>query len=148
MNKIKNFFESGKMLSRAVATMVVLATLVFCFSKISTAKMTYTITDADNTTVIESTSDDMESIISDAGIVLTDNDSYVMNKVGSTSYEISILRFKQVELYYGEYHVETLTQCATVGELLDKMGIDTEKISAINHGNDKEIYDGMTIRIA
>ena len=131
---------------RIIAVALMAAVIVSLLSLTVFAQNSFVITDGDFMTVHKSYSTDPDVVLDEAGIELSEEDTY------TTSYNdgigrIDIQRMQMVTvIYWGEPHVIG-TYGETVKSLLNRMGIVPGTGDILSCEEDTPTYDGMTVEI-
>ena len=118
--------KHGSMIKRALAIGIMVAVILGALSLTVFAQNSYIITDGDDVTVHKSYSDDPDVVLDEAGIELSEEDTYTTTYNDGVS-RIDIQRMQMVTvLHRGESRVVG-TYGETVEELLARMEITLEE---------------------
>ena len=138
--------KHGSILKRALALGIMVAVILGALSLTVFAQNSYIITDGDDVTVHKSYSDDPDVVLDEAGIELSEEDTYTTTYNDGVS-RIDIQRLQMVTvLYEGENRVVG-TYGETVEELLSRMEISVDKGYALSCRPDDLTFDGMVVEI-
>ncbi len=111
------------------------------------AQNTYVITDGDQMTIYNSFSADPAKVLDEVGVELDEQDYYTTAAVDGVS-EITVQRAMPVTVDNCGQSLETTSYGETVGELLDRLGVETGVGYQLSDPLNTEIYDGMHITVA
>ena len=111
------------------------------------AQNTYVITDGDQVTVYTSFSADPAKVLDEAGVELDEQDYYTTDAGDGVS-EITVQRAMPVTVDHCGVTLETTSYGETVGELLDRLGVETGVGYQLSEPLSTEIRDGMHITVA
>ena len=142
----EQFSPRRKIPHRIIAVALMTAVIISLLSLTVFAQNSFVITDGDFMTVHKSYSTDPDVVLDEAGIELSEEDTY------TTSYNdgigrIDIQRMQMVTvIYWGEPHVIG-TYGETVKSLLNRMGIVPGTGDILSCEEDTPTYGGMTVEI-
>lgn len=108
------------------------------------AKTTYHITDGSRVLVHTTDARDVETVLSEAGVMLEAEDTYTHEPTACT---ISVNRGMHVAVEHHGERMETFSSGETVWQLLERMGIDWGERDRISASLDQEVYDGMVLKV-
>lgn len=138
--------KHGSMIKRALAIGIMVAVILGALSLTVFAQNSYIITDGDDVTVHKSYSDDPDVVLDEAGIELSEEDTYTTTYNDGVS-RIDIQRMQMVTVRHrGESRVVG-TYGETVEELLARMEITLEEGYALSCKAQDLTYDGMVVEI-
>lgn len=107
------------------------------------AQNTYVINDGSHTFTYTTFATDPEEILDQAGLRLSENDTYTLD--GTTV--INVQRSQQIDLvYYGE-HTPVSSYGETVGDLLNRLNITLGQNDVVSQPLQSETYDGMSLHV-
>lgn len=145
--KQKPHFHWGTILLVAAMCAMILS----YFFLVASGDCVYTIVDNGKVYEISSRSSDIDGILREAGISLSEGDQVTV-EAGSSKTYVDIQRSQQILLQYGGAELTATTYGTTVQELLQEMNIClgkgdtiTSQGKAVSLG--AETYDGMTLKI-
>lgn len=113
-------------------------------TQVAFAENVYVINDGDVTLVHTTYATDPEQILSEAGLVLGEDDTYTA-QTGSGISEITIQRLKAVELVCDGESVFVTTYAEDVQQLLQEQGITLCQLDKLSQEQDAPLKDGMRI---
>lgn len=124
-----------------VASLLVLTTLLSAvmFTSLKTVK----ILDGDVVMTVKTTSNDVDTVLSNANISLGDYDEAEYDKDGN----LVISRNFPVNVVVGEEEETIYISGGTVGELLEDKGINVGEHDTVNYSLDHKLSSGMTIEL-
>lgn len=138
--------RSGKKLRRIIAVVVMVSALAALLSQTVFAQNSYVITDGDNVTVHKSFSTDPDVVLDEAGIELSEEDTYTTTYNDGVG-QINIQRMQMVTvIHWGQERVIG-TYGETVHALLARLGIDLGADDKISCEPDSLTYDGLIVEI-
>lgn len=136
----------GKFVRRLVAIAVMVAALAGLLSQTVFAQNSYVITDGDHVTVHKSFSTDPDVVLDEAGIELSEEDTYTATYNDGVG-RIDIQRMQMVTVVYlGERSVIG-TYGETVSALLGRLNITLGANDILSCERDSLTYDGMIVEI-
>ena len=131
---------------RLIAIAVMAAALAGLLSQTVFAQNSYVITDGGNVTVHKSFSTDPDVVLDEAGIELSEEDTYTTT-YNDGGYCIDIQRMQTVTVVNQGNRSVMNTYGETVSELLDRMGIELCEDDVLSCDVDMKTYDGMTVKV-
>ena len=131
---------------RLIAIAVMAAALAGLLSQTVFAQNSYVITDGGNVTVYKSFSTDPDVVLDEAGIELSEEDTYTTT-YNDGGYCIDIQRMQTVTVVNQGNRSVMNTYGETVSELLDRMGIELCEDDVLSCDVDMKTYDGMTVKV-
>lgn len=131
---------------RLIAIAVMAAALAGLLSQTVFAQNSYVITDGGNVTVYKSFSTDPDVVLDEAGIELSEEDTYTTT-YNDGGYCIDIQRMQTVTVVNQGNRSVMNTYGETVSELLDRMGIELCEDDVLSCDVDLKTYDGMTVKV-
>ena len=135
-----------KPLHRILAIVLMCAVVIGTLSLTVFAQNSYIITDGDDVTVHKSFSDDPDVVLDEAGIELSEEDTYTTTYNDGVS-RIDIQRMQMITVIdRGEEHVVG-TYGETVGDLLGRMDITLGDGAVLTCEENALTYDGMVIEV-
>ncbi len=142
-------FITGKKhrFTRIAAVVVLLAALVVLLAQTALAQNTYVITDGDQITYHTSFASDPAVVLDEAGVELDSNDLYTTAALSGRT-EIYVQRSQTVTVDYCGTRQQYSSHDETVGELMERLGIQTYGRYSLSHRLDEKVEDGMTVRIS
>ncbi len=136
----------GSFVRRLIAIAVMVAALAGLLSQIVFAQNSYVITDGDHVTVHKSFSTDPDVVLDEAGIELSEEDTYTATYNDGVG-RIDIQRMQMVTvIYLGEQSVIG-TYGETVSALLGRLNITLGANDILSCERDSLTYDGMIVEI-
>ena len=124
----------------AALSLAILCLLLLCPTAFA---RTYVITDGDHTFTYTTFATDPAEVLIQAGMALTGQDSYTTAD-GDT---ITIRRALELKLFYHGEEISVTSTGETVGELLNRLGLDIGSHDVPSHTPDTPVADGMELRI-
>ncbi len=124
------------------ATAVLFGSLVIPAS----ARTLYKIHDGDQVVSHISYSNDISTVLDEAGVELGANDTYVTHE-GEDFDSIIVHRVQMITILNGTELVKTGTYGETVGSLLSRLEIVPDDNDTVSVAMDQETYDGMEIQV-
>lgn len=131
---------------RLIAIAVMAAALAGLLSQTVFAQNSYVITDGGNVTVYKSFSRDPDVVLDEAGIELSEEDTYTTT-YNDGGYCIDIQRMQTVTVVNQGNRSVMNTYGETVSELLDRMGIELCEDDVLSCDVEMKTYDGMTVKV-
>ena len=131
---------------RLIAIAVMAAALAGLLSQTVFAQNSYVITDGGNVTVHKSFSTDPDVVLDEAGIELSEEDTYTTT-YNDGGYCIDIQRMQTVTVVNQGNRSVMNTYGETVSELLDRMGIELCEDDVLSCDVEMKTYDGMTVKV-
>lgn len=131
---------------RLIAIAVMAAALAGLLSQTVFAQNSYVITDGGNVTVYKSFSTDPDVVLDEAGIELSEEDTYTTT-YNDGGYCIDIQRMQTVTVVNQGNRSVMNTYGETVSELLERMGIELCEDDVLSCDVDMKTYDGMTVKV-
>ena len=128
-----------------VLTLILILAMTALLSQTAFAR-TYVITDGDRVVTYTSFATDPEEVLDQAGLTLSENDSFTTDAVEGTA-AITIRRARNITVHYQGQTTTTTTFGETAGELLHRLNLDVSGEDVVSHGLEEETYDGMVLRI-
>ncbi len=132
--------------TRIAAVLMVL----FCLSSLLAmpvfAQNTYVITDGDQVTVHTTYASDPEKVLSEAGFLLSEEDSYT-TQASWTGGEITVQRAQQIKVQICGETVETVSNGETVQALLERLGVPASDDYQVSESLDAMTYDGLELTV-
>ena len=128
-----------------VLTLILILAMTALLSQTAFAR-TYVITDGDRVVTYTSFATDPEEVLDQAGLTLSENDSFTTDAVEGTA-AITIRRARNITVHYHGQTTTTTTFGETAGELLHRLNLDVSGEDVVSHGLEEETYDGMVLRI-
>lgn len=121
------------------------------FTLTASAETVYTITDGQSSVDVSSKSTDVNTVLSQAGITLKDNDLVTVTGGSSKTY-VMIQRSQDVTIQYGDENISAATYGSTVGDLLGELDIPLDPGSTVTSNGcpvsvAQSTYDGMVLEI-
>lgn len=104
---------------------------------------TYVITDGDRSFTYTTFATDPAEVLTQAGMALSGQDSYI-TAGGDT---ITIRRALELNIFYHGEAISVTSMGETVGELLNRLGLDIGSHDVLSHSPDTPVTDGMELRI-
>ena len=106
----------------------------------------FTVYDRGRFQQVESDSQDPAQVLRQAGVFLTEQDSYTVQTVEEQT-QIHVRRAQKVTLYYLGQQQTVYTMGETVGQLLDRLKIDTRAPWQVSVPLETQTYDGLTLSV-
>lgn len=131
---------------RLIAIAVMVAAMAGLLSQTVFAQNSYVITDGENVTVYKTFSTDPETVLNEAGIELSEEDTYTTTYTDG-GFCIDIQRMQEVTVINQGTRSVMNTYGETVNELLDRMNIALGENDELSCDGEMQTYDGMTVRI-
>lgn len=146
MQRMEKQPKPANYIFRIAALILMIGILAGLFSQSVFARNRYVITDGDNVTVHQSYSTDPDVVLNEAGIQLSDEDTYTTSYNDGVS-RIVIQRMQLVTVNYrGNQHVVG-TFGETLAELLQRMNLEITDGDRISCDLKTETYDGLSVEI-
>ncbi len=146
MQRMEKQPNSRSFVLRIAALVLMIGMLAGLFSQSVFAQNSYVITDGDNVTVHQSYSTDPDVVLYEVGIELSDEDTYTTSYNDGVS-RIDIQRMQLVTVEYrGQSHVVG-TYGESVGQLLERMGLEITERDRISCQTDQLTYDGLLVQV-
>lgn len=128
----------------------ILTLTIFCavivLSQSVFAKTTYVITDGDTVTVHTTFETNPAQVLSEAGVELDQKDTFVTEPGNGVS-EITVQRGQQVTIDLFGVSVPVISYSETVGQLLERLEINTDGSTGVSIPLDAIASEGMVIRV-
>ena len=121
-------------------SLAILCILLLCPTALA---RNYVITDGDRTFTYTTFATDPAEVLTQAGMALSGQDCYTTAD-GDT---ITIRRALELSLFYHGEEISVTSMGETVGELLNRLGLDIGSHDALSHTPDTPVADGMELRI-
>lgn len=148
MSKIKRFaLQKDNFLTRLLMMTAIAAVVIATMSLSAFAETTYMITDGDTVVYHTSEAEDLEQVLSEAGLELGVDDIYTTEE-GMLLTEITIQRVQMVTIDNGGQTLITGTYGETVQEVLERLEVTLDEDDEIDVAMDEATYDGMHITIS
>ena len=126
-------------------TMILVLSLTALLSQTVFAT-TYVINDGDRVVTLTSFATDPAEILDRAGVPLEENDTYTTEAADGEA-TITVNRARQITL---NYHGETAVVSSfgeTVGQLLQRKGLELAEGDVLSHSLEEEVFDGMVLSV-
>lgn len=107
---------------------------------------TYVITDGDKTVTYTTFETDPAQVLGAAGVPLEEDDTYTTEAVEGGA-AITISRARKVTVHYHGQTAVTTSQGETVGQLLQRLGLEVTGEDAVSHGLEEMTFDGMVLTV-
>lgn len=133
-------------LLKILIMLVAAVCLLSLLSRTVNAEKTYVITDGDAVKVHTSYTSDPEKALEEAGITLSDEDTYTTESVDGVS-EITVQRAQKITVFVGKDTLTFNSYGETVGELFARMGIELQDGDVLSIPLDAQTYNGLIIRV-
>lgn len=104
---------------------------------------TYVITDGDRTFTYTTFATDPGDILDEAGMSLEEHDSFTTQNGAA----ITIRRAMEIRLVYRSEEICITSSGETVGQLLNRLGLDVTEHDTLSHSPDTQVQDGMELRV-
>lgn len=131
---------------RLIAIAVMVSAIAGLLSQTVFAQNSYVITDGGNVTVYKTHSKDPEAVLDEAGIELSEEDTYTTTyNDGGCCIEIQRMQTVTVDNQGNRSVINTYGE--PVSELLDRMGIVLGEKDVLSCDGDMKTYDGMTVKV-
>lgn len=112
------------------------------------AQTTYVITDGDQVKVYTTYASDPAAVLDRAGVTLGEDDTYTTQPGDDGVSEIKVQRLQTIALHNCGQTQQVTTYGETVGQLLDRIGIDTDNDEyAVSVALDAQTFDGMELQV-
>ncbi len=134
----------NRKLTRIAAMLMVMCCLTTMLATTVFAQNTYVITDGDQVMVYTTYASNPETVLSQAGFQLNEEDSYVTQATWSGG-EITVQRAQQISVTYCGENMEAISNGETVAALLDRLGVPTDGDYQISQSLDAMTYNGMEL---
>ena len=135
---------------RKIAMILPILLAVVCLlgtlSQTALAEKVYVITDGDAVTVYTTYASDPAKVLQQAGVVLSEDDSYTTVNSNGVS-EITVQRVQTVEIFYGHEDLVITSHGETVLQLLQRMGITVDASVQVSVPLTAMTYNGMVLRV-
>lgn len=125
---------------------VILAASLMALLTQSVTAHTYTITDGDRVVTYTSFQKDPAEVLDRAGVGLREHDTYVTSATEEGS-RITVNRADSITVHYHGQTMKTSGHAETVGELLDRLGLELSGEDMVCPGLEEPICDGMEITV-
>lgn len=133
--------------ARVGAAVMGLVVLIVLLAQTAMAQNTFVITDGDQVTVHTSFASDPEVVLNEAGVELDSDDFYTTAASGGVS-EITVQRAQSITIDYCGETISTSSYGETLGDVLNRHGIQTYGNYTVSHKLDEQTFDGMQVRIS
>ncbi|MBQ3529439.1 MAG: G5 domain-containing protein [Oscillospiraceae bacterium] len=130
---------------KAIALLLALICLVGSLSQTAQAENTFVITDGDDVTVHTTYASDPATVLKEAGVNLSAEDTYTTESVDGVS-EIKVQRLQTITVYYGDEVIETTSYGETLDALFVRLGILIDENMVVSLPLDTQTYSGMAVR--
>lgn len=134
-------------LVRWITLVLAVSGLVALLAVTAFAQNTYVITDGDQVSVYTGFTADPAKVLDEVGVELSAQDYYTTAAVDGVS-EITVQRARPVTVQNCGSKVQTTSYGETVGELLDRLGIETGAGYQVSVPLSTVTYEGMEISVA
>ena len=105
--------KKGRLAAQIAVTLALVLVISIYFSMLVSAQNVYTITDGDTVISHSSSATEIDQVLAEAGVAVSQNDRISTTSNGNTT-EIKIQRSRDVTLNYGGEEISTATYDATV----------------------------------
>ena len=136
-----------RILARLLLLTMLTAMLLPCFAFSAGADNTYIITDGGGVTVRISSSTRAEDVLEEAGIILGEDDSYILRTTEGGDTEIHIQRLMEVIVGCDNKRQLVPTYETTVGALLTALGIKPGPEDRVTWPLNDKVFHGMSIDV-
>lgn len=136
----------NKKLTRVAAVLMVMFCLSSLLATPAFAQNTYVITDGDQVTVHTTYATNPEKVLSEAGFLLSQEDSYT-TQASWTGGEITVQRAQQITVKICGETVETTSNGETVAALLERLGVPANENYEVSQAMDAMTFDGMELSV-
>lgn len=126
-----------------VTALLIPMALIFALLFQTAFAKTYTITDGDRVVTYTTFATDPAEVLGEAGLELQEYDTYTTE--GNSA--ITINRAQSITVLYRGQEMRASTMGETVGQLLNRLGLDVKQEDVVSHTMDTPTYDGMTLRV-
>ena len=140
--KLVGVFRGFRVAGLVVAMICTLAFL----SQTVFAQNTFVITDGMNIKTHHTYETDPAVVLDEAGVVLDEDDVFSTEQAGGI-YEITIRRNHTVTIEVGNSLIQVESFGETVGELLDRLGVELNADAVLSAPADSYIHDGMYLTV-
>ena len=107
---------------------------------------TYVISDGEKVVTYTSFATDPAEVLGRAGVPLEEHDTYTTETVDGGA-AIIINRAQQISICYQGKTMEVCSQGETVGQLLDRLGLELTAQDTVSPGLEEMTYDGMELTV-
>ena len=107
---------------------------------------TYVITDGEKTVTYTTFETDPAQVLGEAGVPLEEYDTYTTEAVEGGA-AITISRARKVTVHYHGQTTVASSQEETVGQLLQRLGLEITGEDVVSHGLEEKTQDGMVLTI-
>ena len=135
-----------RILRRVLLITAMAAILAGALSFVVFAQNSYVITDGENVTVCRSFSSDPDTILDEAGISLSEEDTYTTAYTDGVN-RITIRRLQTVTIVYRGMRTTATSYGEPVSELLERMGIFLSEGDTLSCESSAYTHDGLQIEI-
>lgn len=146
MQILKTIFKKHSLPKRLVALVLTVVCTVLALSQTVFAKNTYVITDGDQVMVHTTYETDPQAILDEAGLRLSEVDTYVTETVDGMA-GIKVRRGMKIYIDSCGEKLQVVSYGETVQELVDRLGIPVLEQSIVSVAMDEQTFDGMEIVI-
>lgn len=140
------FIKRRKSLVWILAVVLPLICVTVLLAQTAVAQNTYVITDGEQVTVHTSFASDPAQVLDEVGVELDENDFYT-TAAGDGVSEITVQRGQVVYVNFCGKKMELDTYGETLGELLDRNGIQTYGQYSVSEPLQTMTYDGMQVQV-
>lgn len=133
--------------SRTAAVALPLLVVMLLLSRTAFAQNTYVITDGDRVLVHTTYATDPAAVLDEAGLELGEEDTYTTQQGNGVS-EILVRRVQTVSINHCGEEMTAESYGETVGELLDRLHVETGGDTRVSVPLETETYDGMTLEVS
>lgn len=131
---------------RAFTVSIAVFCLVVLLAQVAFARNTYVITDGDQVKVHTTFASDPVKVLSEAGVLLDETDTYTTQTVGNGT-EITVRRGQLITVHCGGTAYPFCSYGETVGTLLDRLGIPSGSNFEASLPLNAQTYDGMEFTV-
>lgn len=107
---------------------------------------TYVITDGEKTVTYTTFETDPAQVLGEAGVPLEEHDTYTTEAVEGGA-AITIRRAKKVTVHYHGQTTVVSSREETIGQLLQRLGLEITGEDVVSHGLEEETRDGMVLTV-
>ncbi len=139
--------KKGRIFARVIMLVLPVCILLAVLAPVAFAQTTYVITDGDEVIVYTSYASDPAAVLNQAGLELSEDDTYTTAPGDDGVSEITVQRCQKITINNCGVAEEVTSYGETVGKLLDRVGIPAFGNYLVSLPLDTQTYDGMEFSV-
>lgn len=146
MSKRKRFASGQNMFLIRSAAVIFSAALILLLTQPVFAQNTYVITDGTRVITYTTTATDLETVLGEVGLELSEDDTYTTQaRLGTAEITVHRSQTIHIDLYGSE--LTATSHGETVGELLQRLNISVGENDVVSRPLDDLTFDGLKLRV-